>query len=127
MLLYSGHHDMEHLWVVNSSEEAVRWVKLDSLPKRVSGRDQVEHRTQLASLPAGESREASIAGLTASMVSALTEAGLTPDESAAMVATWDKQWYEEPGQRVFSILPEPVVDALLPLKITPKPHRGDRS
>jgi len=50
----------------------------------------------------------------------LTESGLTPAE-AAMVATWDSQWYEEPGQRIFSIPSQKRIDEVLPLTISPKP------
>ena len=56
-----------------------------------------------------------------SMMDALIEAGLSSPEAAAMVATWDEQWYEEPGQRVFSIPPQALIDRVLPLKISPKP------
>ncbi len=54
------------------------------------------------------------------LAQALTEAGLFPQEAAAMVETWRDSWFEE-GMRVFYILPRAAVDSVLPLTITPAP------
>jgi hypothetical protein len=64
----------------------------------------------------------STAGLKAEMLAALEKEGLSKAEAAAMVATWDNLWFEEPGSRVLAVLPQPWVDAVLPLEITPKPE-----
>ena len=50
----------------------------------------------------------------------LTAQGLYPREAAAMVETWRDSWFEE-GARLFYVLPQAAVDALLPLRIDPKP------
>lgn len=50
----------------------------------------------------------------------LTEQGLYPREAAAMVETWRDSWFED-GARLFYLLPQSAVDALLPLQIEPKP------
>jgi hypothetical protein len=50
----------------------------------------------------------------------LTAQGLYPREAAAMVETWRDSWFEE-GARLFYVLPKAAVDALLPLRIDPKP------
>jgi hypothetical protein len=68
----------------------------------------------------------STAGLKAEMLTALEKEGLTKAEAAAMVATWDNLWFEEPGTRVLAVLPQPWVDAVLPLQITPKPDAIER-
>jgi hypothetical protein len=60
------------------------------------------------------------------MLAALEKEGLTPSEAAAMVATWDNLWFEEPGTRVLALLPQKWVNAALPLQITPKPDNIDR-
>jgi len=50
----------------------------------------------------------------------LVKAGLYDREAAAMVDTWRDSWFEE-GARVFYIVPRRIVDAVLPLEITPAP------
>ena len=55
------------------------------------------------------------------MQSALTNAGLYPDEAEAMVNTWKDSWFTDDGVRVLYILPRPWTDEILPLKLTPQP------
>ena len=44
-----------------------------------------------------------------------------------MIATWARSWFSADGVRVFYVVPRPLVDALLPLKIDPAPDRIDRA
>jgi hypothetical protein len=46
--------------------------------------------------------------------------GLYEKEAHAMIETWRDSWFEE-GTRVFYIVPRPVTDAILPLRLFPKP------
>lgn len=115
-------HGIEHAWVVESSGEGVRWVKLAPFAAFDPQGGQPESvRLRLGDLDAGASREASLEGLAASVEAALVDSGLTDAEAAAMVATWDEQWFGEPGRRVFSIPPQAMIDAVLPLEIAPAP------
>ncbi len=50
---------------------------------------------------------------------ALVKDGLYPKEAAAMVATWSDSWFQEPGLRLFYIVPRSVTDQLLPLTVDP--------
>jgi hypothetical protein len=50
----------------------------------------------------------------------LAAEGLYPREAAAMVDTWRDSWFEE-GARLFYLLPQQTVDAILPLRIDPRP------
>jgi hypothetical protein len=50
----------------------------------------------------------------------LTESGLYPKEARAMVATWRDSWFEE-GLRVCYVVPRPLTDKTLPLRIEPQP------
>jgi len=50
----------------------------------------------------------------------LTERGLYPREAAAMVDTWRDSWFDE-GARLFYLLPQAMVDRILPLDVDPKP------
>jgi hypothetical protein len=61
-----------------------------------------------------------LSSLTAELERLLTRAGLYPKEAAAMVATWRESWFEE-GTRLFYVMPPQAVDAILPLRINPRP------
>ena len=66
-----------------------------------------------------------LAALTTSLERMLTAKGLYPREASAMVNTWRDSWFEE-GTRVLYVLPEPTVDAMLPLQIQPRPASVSR-
>jgi hypothetical protein len=51
----------------------------------------------------------------------LVAAGLAKDEARAMVRTWSPSWFRAEGARVLWIVPRPVADAMLPLRIDPAP------
>jgi hypothetical protein len=90
-----------------------------------------EHRRgrfgyRIASAKGGELRIArpaltgSLESLRDDLRDVLTKRGLYPREAAAMVETWKDSWFEE-GTRLFYLLPQSNVDAVLPLDIEPKP------
>jgi len=54
----------------------------------------------------------------AQLTADLVQTGLYPKEADAMIETWRDSWFE-PGLRVIYIVPRTVVDAVLPLTITP--------
>ena len=62
----------------------------------------------------------SAASLNAHLERVLIAHGLYPKEARAMIATWRDTWFEE-GSRLFYIAPQPAVDAILPLDISPRP------
>jgi len=64
---------------------------------------------------------ADVTAVQGELAEALTAAGLYPKEAAAMIETWRDSWFEE-GMRVFYLVPQPSVDRLLPLKISPAPQ-----
>jgi hypothetical protein len=66
-----------------------------------------------------------VAELTAALEANLVGHGLYAREAKAMVDTWRDTWFEE-GTRVFYILREADVDAMLPLEIEPRPSRVAR-
>jgi hypothetical protein len=64
----------------------------------------------------------SVESLKADLEMQLASHGLYPKEAEAMVKTWEDSWFEE-GLRVLYLLPRQQTDAILPLEITPKPHK----
>jgi hypothetical protein len=69
--------------------------------------------------------DGSLPALRDQLARTLTEAGLFPKEAAAMLETWRDSWFED-GARVFYIVPPKMVDAILPLEITPAPEKVTR-
>jgi hypothetical protein len=59
------------------------------------------------------------------LVRILVAHGLYEKEAEAMVATWSDSWFEE-GARLLYIAPRAVVDAIVPLTITPAPSVVER-
>jgi hypothetical protein len=59
--------------------------------------------------------------LGAEVLRALVQAGLYQDEARAMVATWSRSWFQKDGARAIYLLPREQVDAVLPLRLEPKP------
>ncbi len=52
------------------------------------------------------------------MRTALIADGLNPDEAAAMLAAWNESYFQNPGLRVFYLLPQKWTDQVLPLKLS---------
>jgi len=48
--------------------------------------------------------------------------GLYPREARAMIETWRDSWFTE-GSRLFYVVPQATIDAVLPLQINPAPAR----
>ena len=55
----------------------------------------------------------------------LTSQGLYPEEARAMIETWRQSWFEE-GSRLFYIVPNQFLNAILPLTIAPAPSQTTR-
>lgn len=64
--------------------------------------------------------DGSVAALRVELERVLVEQGLYDREAKAMVDTWSDSWFEE-GTRLFYIVPPRLVDAILPIDITPAP------
>jgi hypothetical protein len=69
--------------------------------------------------------KADVAEVHQRLAAALEESGLYRKEAAAMVETWKDSWFEE-GMRVMYIMPQSVVDGVLPLTISPAPSAVSR-
>ncbi|MGH7618555.1 MAG: hypothetical protein ACREPM_15150 [Gemmatimonadaceae bacterium] len=69
--------------------------------------------------------DGSLPALREQLARSLTDAGLYTKEAAAMLETWRDSWFED-GVRVFYVLPQKKVDAILPLEIHPAPERVTR-
>jgi hypothetical protein len=69
--------------------------------------------------------DGSLDGLRRALEQTLVSAGLTSKEAAAMVETWRDSWFEE-GTRVFYVVPQSLVDEILPLEVVPAPAQVTR-
>ncbi len=63
-------------------------------------------------------KDATLDELRSTLAAVLVESGLYPKEAAAMIETWHDAWFEA-GSRLIYIVPRPMVDAVLPLNVTP--------
>ncbi|HCS20105.1 MAG TPA: hypothetical protein DIW47_06005 [Bacteroidetes bacterium] len=61
------------------------------------------------------------------MTKALISQGLYEDEARAMIATWDESYFRSTGMKVFWIVPNSIIDQLLPLNINPQPKEVKRA
>jgi hypothetical protein len=66
------------------------------------------------------SQQASLRPLEMDLERILVSQGLYPKEAQAMIETWRDSWFEE-GTRLFYVVPQHVIDSVLPLNIQPAP------
>jgi|GEM_PF-1204352 len=57
------------------------------------------------------------------MRAGLTAQGLTHDEAEGMVKTWWKSYFDKDGLRVFWVVPQPDLETVLPIELTPAPEK----
>lgn len=114
----------ETMFVVRVTPDGMGWTKASGLTGTVE--DKPREALPLNIPDQVQPLVLARTALGAALVSELVGGGLTDAEARAMVATWSDAWMGEPGLRVLYVLPRSWVDAVLPLKITPKPERLER-
>jgi hypothetical protein len=107
-----------------SSEASPHVFAVERVDGRIRFREylNVKAGTELA-LPKEAATEAQ---LETAVVSALTGSGLEPDEAQAMVASRKDEWFGLEGTRLLVLLPQSLVDKVLPLTVTPTPAKTTR-
>lgn len=60
------------------------------------------------------------------MEACLVAEGLYTKEARAMVKTWSSSWFGDEGTRVLYVMPERLTNAILPLRVTPRPMEMKR-
>ena len=76
----------------------------------------------LLSRPELRDDEEAIDAVRVTLQEMLEAQGLYPREAAAMIETWRDSWFTE-GARLFYVVPQETVDALLPLRVDPTPAK----
>lgn len=61
------------------------------------------------------------AALTEAFRHFLVKFGLTSAEAQSLVATWQREFFETPGLRVLTVLPQWIYDVVLPMEVLPAP------
>lgn len=61
------------------------------------------------------------------MIEALVAEGLYEDEAKAMIATWNESYFESSGLKVFWIVPQSIINDLLPITMNPQPTELKRA
>jgi hypothetical protein len=109
------------LFALRVSEGQTAWLSLDQLTAvEYQEGKLLNQQTFTFPAPAGPAIEVA-AELRRAMIDSLHAQGLTPEEAAAMVATWDDLWFTDPGTRILAVLPQTFADDMVPLTITPTP------
>ncbi len=65
--------------------------------------------------------ESNIEELAEEMIAKLSATGLYEKEARAMVKTWRSNWFGEAGTRLLYLVPQPLTDAIIPLRVSPPP------
>ncbi len=60
------------------------------------------------------------------LIDQLVNNGLYRDEAEAMIETWKKSYFDQPGMKVFWILPRSYTDEILPIQVSPPPKNLER-
>ena len=110
---------IKHLWLVDIAEDGgTAYRALD--PVTVTSDTRAVVATTHAHFSPGEyARSKEDRGLLKqSMHKALVVEGLYDDEATAMLATWNRAYFESPGLRLFFVVPREWVDYYLPLSMS---------
>jgi hypothetical protein len=113
-LTNSGHDPIRSLFLIDADGQAVRFAAFEQIT--------AGHRLKL--VQAGE--PGTIDALADAVQAALVAEGLYKKEAIAMVKTWRSSWFGETGTRLLYVVPRPIIDALLPLDISPTPEETVR-
>ena len=108
-------------FIVETGPSGLKWKRV--VPTLLDEEDHtVAHRFPSADPQALTDETA----LSDALADELVQDGLTPEEAAAMVATWRESWLGETGLRVLELLPREWIDETLPLSISPAPAEIER-
>lgn len=89
---------------------------------KVSGNLNPVVATTQRSFSRGDYDSQNLQRLKSDMQQALVKDGLYDDEAAAMLATWERAYFQTPGLRLFYLVPRVWTDRYLPLAITGDPQ-----
>jgi hypothetical protein len=103
------------IWVQGGQ---MRFAALGDLPG-----GEVREVDTATTFTAGVPLEDGVSYVKQAVAEALTRSGLYPKEAQAMVDTWEKSYFRNEGLRILSILPRPVVDMAIPIRIKPEPQQ----
>lgn len=113
-LLNSGPDAIRSLFLVTANGKDLRFAKFDQI-------EAGQRQTLTQSTKASTMNE-----LSESVVQALVDEHLYEKEARAMVKTWQSSWFGETGTRLFYMVPTPITEKLLPLKVEPTPDETVR-
>jgi hypothetical protein len=116
LLRNRGDQPIRGLFAVRVEKDGIRYGTLGDLAERDdrevdAGAALGERRSFRDGVPAAKD----------AVAEALVKAGLYPKEARAMVNNWEKSYFRTEGLRLLSVVPRPLVDEVIPLKIKPAP------
>ena len=129
----------DEVTITNTAEEAIpfavalrvrdgkaAWLAIPAIPGSSANDQPAMNRVQLIFPQAERPLDEVESELATEWRKALTADGLTMAEASAMVETWRKTRFRESCDRILTLVPRKVTEAMLPLKITPAPAKIER-
>ncbi len=115
---FGGQRTIPAAWLIRVEGEQAGFRALGALAP--------DELRSVAGLQADRPAAAVVHEAATALVRGLQESGLYEDEARAMVDTWRRAWLRSPGTRLLYVLPRPWTDALLPLRVRPRPQQIER-
>ena len=122
-LFNHGNGPIPKIFALRVADSGASMLSIDQLPViRYENGKMINQKTitlPKSTQPVSQTAEA----LREAMIESLHTEGLTLAEATAMVNTWDKLWFTEPGIRLLAVLPNSFADEMVPLSISPQPEK----
>ena len=113
----SSQHHFPAAWLVHvRSDGALAFRRLEGFTASAS--DVEPHLSSSSEFAETDFSPNYLAVLKGEMHDMLVKQGLYEKEATAMLNTWNRAYFESPGLRLFYVMPEELVDARMPLKLS---------
>jgi hypothetical protein len=115
-LANNGVQAVKHLFLVNVKDGAAAWSYAPELPAGATIALAAQCSTQTKSIAA------MIEELRPALEAKLVEAGLFPKEAEALAKTWERSYFHTEGLRILYVVPQAMVERVLPIQFDPAPR-----
>jgi hypothetical protein len=117
-----GKQTLKGVFAIRVEKDSLQFAELADLEGGASLQFWINSvTTKQPAFPAPQPLKEGVPEVKKALEKALTKAGLYDKEARAMVNNWEHSYFQTEGLRVLYVIPRAVVDATIPLKISPKP------
>jgi hypothetical protein len=119
-----GKQTLKGVFAIHVEKDSIQFAELAGLEGGASQRFWITSViTKQPAFPAPKPLKEGVPAVKKALEKALSRAGLYPKEARAMVNNWEHSYFRTEGLRVLYVIPRAVVDATIPLKISPRPDQ----